>query len=197
MAGSDEGQEDHPTAAGRRTRPALVLAVSLAVVLAVVAAVLAVLLAAEEDDADEDLRRAAGEFGELFVSYDHEDPEAHRDAVLARSTGAFRGEYETAFDEGLSDLITELGATSQGFLKDVYLTEVDRGQALAIVVLDIETDGASGPNTLFDVYIRLTLVSVDGRWLVDDVTDLSFGGTAGGPSAGPPGATTTTSTSVP
>jgi Mce-associated membrane protein len=180
---------------GRRGGPVLVLAVVLAVLLAAATAVLAVLLVSDEDgDATDDLRRAAGEFAELFVTYDHEDPDVHRDAVLERSTGAFRGEYEEAFENGLRDLITELGATSRGTLQDVYVTSVESGQALAIAVLDIETDGASGPRTMSDVYIRLTMVSIDGRWLVDDVTDLSFGGTSEVPSSTE---STSSTTSIP
>lgn len=179
---------------------ALVLSVTLAVVFAVAAAILGVLLAQAGDDTEDaldDLRGAAGEFGEVLVSYDFHDPEAHRDAVLDRSTGSFRDEYDAAFEQGLGDLITELQATSEGHVKEVFLTEVQDDQALAVVVLDIVTEGAAGANPLYDVYIRLTLIQVDGTWLVDDVTDLSFGGDA----APGPGVTTdttaTTTTSVP
>jgi Mce-associated membrane protein len=169
-----------PAARSRGTpRGPLAAAVAAALVFALLAAVLAVLVASDEDPADE-LRSAAGEFGEVLVTYDHADPEAHREAVVERSTASFADEYESAFEEGLGALITELEASSQGFLKDVYLTEVQRGQALAIVVLDVESDGSAGPRRLFDVYVRLTMIQLDGEWLVDDVTDLSFGAAAGG-----------------
>lgn len=190
-----------PSAAGRRAgRGALVAAIAAAVVFAVLAAVLAVLLASEDEPSDA-LRARAGEFAEVLVTYDHADPDAHRQAVVERTTASFAAEYESAFDEGLGQLITELEASSQGFVKDVFLTEIDQGQALAIVVLDVESDGSAGPRRLFDVYVRLTMIEVEGEWLVDDVTDLSFGGGPGaGPGAGPDvtGATTSsTSTSVP
>lgn len=193
---TDSDQPDDRAVPDRDGRGAgLIFAIVAAVVLGAAAAVLAVLLVTDDDAGDtDDLRRAAGEFAEVFVSYDHEEPDAHRDAVLERSTGAFRGEYEEAFEEGLRDLITELGATSRGTLQDVYVTSVESNQALAIAVLDIETDGASGPRTMSDVYIRLTMVSLDGRWLVDDVTDLSFGG---GAEVAPEGASASSSTSVP
>lgn len=179
-------------------RSVLVAAVAAALVFAALAAVLAVLLASEDDPADE-LRTAAGEFGELLVTYDHGQPEAHRRAVVERATASFADEYGSAFDEGLGQLIADLEASSQGFLKDVYVTEIQRGQALAIVVLDVESDGTAGPRRLFDVYVRLTMIQLDGEWLVDDVTDLSFGAGPGpGPGEGVTGDTTSsTSTSVP
>lgn len=165
----------------------LVLAISLAVVFALVAAVLAGLLLTGGDSSDDDLRATAGRFGEALVTYDFHDPEAHRDTILDLSTGSFREEYERAFDEGLGQLITEVEATSVGYVKDVYLSSEDDDEVQAIVVADIEHDGSGGQNRLYDVYFRLTLVRVDGEWLIDDVTDLNFG-TGGG------GASTTTST---
>lgn len=183
--------EAGPTPARRRST-GLVAAVAAAVVFGLVAAVLAVLLLAQEEDPSEEVRATAGGFGEVLVTYDHQDPDAHRAAVVERSTASFASEYEAAFEQGLGQLIVDLEASSQGFLKDVYVTEVDRGQALAIVVLDVESDGTAGPRRLFDVYVRLTMIEVDGEWLVDDVTDLSFGG---GPGSGG-GVTTDTSTST-
>ena len=195
---SEESAEaEVPAASAPATRSApMVLAVTLAVVFAVAAAVLGVLLADERgsgDDAQDELRRSAGEFAETLVSYDFRDPEAHRDAVLEQSTGSFREQYDAAFDQGLGDLITDLEATSEGHVKEVFLTEVEDHQALAVVVLDVVTEGASGRNPLYDVYIRLTLIEIDGEWMVDNVVDLSFGGQA------VPGATGTgsTTTSVP
>jgi hypothetical protein len=176
-------------------RTALVLATTLAVVFAATSVVLGILLAgAEGDDALEELRRTAGSFGETLVSYDYRDPEAHRDAVLAFATGSFREEYEDAFDQGLGAVITEVQAVSKGFVKDVYVTSVDEERAQAIVVVDIEHDGTSGPSTLFDVYFRLTMVEVGGRWKVDQVTDLNFDAGGGAP---PTGAVTTDTTAPP
>lgn len=193
---SDDTPADH---GGRgRGRAPLVLAVSLAVVFAIAAAVLGVLLAGAggDDDADE-LRQVAGRFGEVLLTYDHRDPETHRDAVLRMATGSFREEYEAAFDQGLSQLITEAQATSTGFVKDVFITEIDDERALAIIVADVEHEGTGGSNPLYDIYVRLTMVRVGGEWKVDQVTDLNFN-TAGGAS-GPVTAdtTATTATSLP
>lgn len=194
MPASERDEDDEvvppaepPEPPGPTRGSGLVLATSLAVVLAVATAVLAVLLVRSGDGSDDDLRATAGRFGEALVTYDFHDPEAHRDSILALSTGSFREQYERAFAEGLGQLITEVEATSVGYVKDVYLSSVDEDEVQAIVVADIEHDGAGGQNRLYDVYFRLTLVRVDGDWLIDDVTDLNFG-------AGGGGAPTTTST---
>jgi Mce-associated membrane protein len=186
-----ESSGDHPP---RRVNP-LVLAVSLAVVFAVAATVLAVLLAQQGDDGELDaLRDRAGRFGAALVTYDYHDPEAHRDAVLGFATGSFREEYQDAFDQGLAQVITEVQAVSTGYVKDVYLAAVDEERAQAIVVVDIEHEGTSGTNTLYDVYFRLTLVDVDGTWKVDQVTDLNFD--TGGASTGPTEGSVTTDTTA-
>jgi hypothetical protein len=176
-----EGRHD----ASRRS-PALILVTSLAVALAVAVAVLAVLLAGDdgEDSRLDDVRRAAGTFGEALVTYDYHDPDEHREAVLALSTGSFREEYQDAFDAGLAEVITEVEAVSTGIAKDVYVSELGDADAQAIVVLDVEVTGVSGPRTQRDLYILLTFVEVQGEWKVDQVTDLSFD---------PASATTTTS----
>ena len=182
--------------------PAFVIAVSLAVLFAVVAAVLAVLVASDAgtDDLD-DLRQAAGRFGEALVTYDFHDPEAHRDAVLALATGSFRQDYEDAFEQGLGDIITEVQAVSTASVNDVYVSSVDDGQAQAIVSLDIAVSGTSGERSILDQYVLLTLIELDEGWKVDGVTDLSFptGGTSGGPVTGDTTTTTAASstTSIP
>ena len=142
------------------------------------------------DDHD-DLRQAAGRFGEALVTYDFHDPTAHRDAVLALATGSFRQDYQDAFDQGLGDVITEVQAVSKGSVNEVYLSTVDDGQARAIVSLDIEVSGTSGHRSILDQYILLTLIEVDGGWKVDQVTDLSFA-TGGAANPSVTGSTTTT-----
>jgi hypothetical protein len=199
-----EGEATEPPtgvdeAEGTRRTPALVLAVTLTVVFGVAAIALGLLLAGD-DDGDSRvgaLRRAAGEVGQALLTYDFEDPEAHRDAVLALATGSFRSEYEEAFEQGLGDLISEVQATSEGFVKDVYVSEIDDERAEAIVVTDVTRDGPGGPRTLFDIYVLLTFVEVDGDWKVDQVTDLNFEAEGSPEGSGGDATGNTTSSSVP
>ena len=177
----------HAGASGRSA--AFVLVTSLAVALAVAVAVLAVLLAGDDGGSEriDEVRQAAGTFGEALLTYDYQDPDAHRDKVLALSTGSFRQEYEEAFDAGLGPMISGAEAVSKGVAKDVYVSELGEADAQAIVVLDIEITGIAGPRTLRDFYVRLTFVEVKGEWKVDQVTDLKID----------PGAATTSTTGAP
>jgi hypothetical protein len=175
-------------------RAALILAISIAVVLGVVSLALAV--RSREDGvgtsgATASLREASGQVGQALLTYDYKDPKAHKDGVLALATGSFRTEYQRAFDQGLGALITKVKATSKGFVKDVYVSEIDHDQAETIVVADVTRDGAGGKRTLYDIYILLSFVKVKGTWKVDQVTDLNFA------QAGADGATTSTSVPVP
>jgi hypothetical protein len=176
--GADTADESYVTPAPTGGRsPGLVLAISLAVVFGLAAAILGVVAAGDEGVESGEvtsLRKAAGEVGVALLSYDFHDPEDHRDRVLALATGSFRGEYESAFDQGLGDLITKVQATSEGFVKDVYVSELDEERGEAIVRADVTRNGAGGERTLFDIYLLLTLVHVDGAWKVDQVTDLNF-----------------------
>lgn len=173
--------------------PVLVLAISLAVVFAIAAMALGILAARDggDDGRVASLRRAAGEVGQALLTYDYNDPEAHKERVLALATGSFRSEYGDAFDHGLGELITKVQAKSEGFVKDVYVSEIDDERAEAIVVSDVTRDGAGGERTLYDIYILLTFVDVDGTWKVDQVTDLNFATEGADPGA------TTTSAPVP
>jgi hypothetical protein len=173
--------------------PVLVLAISLAVVFAIAAAALGVVAARNSggDGQVDSLRRSAGQVAQALLTYDYNDPDAHRDRVLALATGSFRNEYSDQFDHGLRELITKVQAKSEGFVKDVFVSEIDAERAEAVVVSDVTRDGAGGKRTLYDIYILLTFVDVNGTWKVDQVTDLNFATSGADPSA------TTTSTPVP
>lgn len=189
---SPAGDAGEEPADPRHRGPGQVLAVSLAVAFAVATAVLAIVLLTRgsgESGRVTDLRRAAGQAAEALLTWDHTDLDNHLDAVLDASTGSFRGEYEENFERSLRDLITETESTARSFAKEIYVSAVDEERGQAIVVSDVNRDGAGGPRTLFDIYILLDFVHVDGQWKVDQLTDLNFDSVAGGGT----GPTTTTS----
>jgi hypothetical protein len=187
-----------PPSAPAPRSPALVLAVSLAVLFGIAAAILGVVAIGSgggEGGEVKDLRKAAGEVGEALLTYDYRDPQAHEDRVLRLATGSFRSEYADFLDQGFNELAKNLRSTSEGFVKDVYVSEVDQGRGEAIVRLDVKRDGTGGPRTVYDIYELLSFVRVDGTWKVDQVTDLNFATSPNGDST--VGGTTSTSTPVP
>lgn len=204
---TEEGTtEGSPDAAGVTSPvaarpPAFVLAVSLAVVFGILAVVFAVLAVGGDDGEGSrvsGLRRAAGEMAEAFFTWDHQDLDAHRDRVLVLATGSFRSEYEDQFDASIRNVITQAQSTSQAFVQDVYVSEIDEERAEAVVVVDLEQDGVAGPRTQRDIYVVITFVEVDGDWKVDDVTDpFPVGGLPNGSTGSGPDSTTSSSAPVP
>jgi Mce-associated membrane protein len=122
------------------------------------------------------IEQVSGEVATALLTYDYQHLDVSRDRVLQRSTGKFRKEYEAAFESSLKTLLTETKATSRGTVKDIYLSRVEDGTASALVVANAVADGTAGKRVTVDSYFRLDLVKVGGRWRVDGVTDLTFGG---------------------
>ena len=199
--GSDLPEYTAPPPATRSA--ALVLAITLAVVFAVLAVVFAFVASDEvttkgEGGSVKSLRQAAGEMAEAFFTWDHRDLDAHRDRVLALATGSFRSEYEDQFDASIRNVITQAQSTSQAFVQDVYVSEIDEERAEAVVVVDLEQDGVAGPRTQRDIYVVITFVEVDGSWKVDDVTDpFPAGGVQNVTVPSDPSSTTSSSVPVP
>ncbi len=163
----------------RRTRrwPIMVLGVAL---LGLVAA--AVLWGANQrSDADEaraqlDRQReailAATGFVEALMSYDHEDLDAQQAAVERFASDQFRADFADAFTSEVRDQIVEEGATSIVTVDDVWLTVDDSDEVHAIVraLSTVSSDG--GATAELESYLRVRLVRLGGRWLVDDLTSL-------------------------
>lgn len=167
-------------------RVALVLAVLLAVV-AVVLGFVAVSVQRElEDERGErrEVARVAGAFSAAILTFDADDLDATKERVLALSTGEFAAEFEEGFG-GLAELVQAASSSARASVDEVFVADVEGGRAAAITVVDLTAEGPSGPRTVADTYLRLTLVEVDGEWRVAGVTSLNFarppaGGDAGG-----------------
>jgi Mce-associated membrane protein len=117
--------------------------------------------------------RVAGLFGEALLSYDYNDLATARDRVLAHATDRFGQEYTTAFTGGLETAITKLQATSTATVRDVYLADVERDTARAIVTLDSEVRSTAGTRRTVSSYLDMALVHQNGQWKVDSVTSVA------------------------
>lgn len=185
-----------PTERTRRTVPAgaFVVAVMVAAALAILAAVA---LASGGDDgdgasSDQEVRLAAGRFTEQFLTYDGGDFEAWKAEVLELSTGGFAEEFEEAerglrvfFEEGARDAVAEVS--------DVFVGQEDRGAVEVVVVYDRDVSGGEEEAyTESDRYLQLSLLRIDGAWLVDNVTDIATADDLAGTAPATPTTTTTT-----
>lgn len=120
-----------------------------------------------EGDSSAAVLVAAREGAVLFFSIAPETIEQSVDDLLARSTGAFRTDYEAARDQLVEQVQTKGVSTEAVVPADglalEYLT-ADRAQVLA--ALDTTTTLPSGATELDNHRVRVQLSLVDGAWLV-------------------------------
>ena len=189
-----------PAERTRRTVPAGAFVV--AVMVAAALAILAVVALASGDSGDgegsaagdQEVRLAAGRFTEQFLTYEGDDFEAWKADIVELSTGGFAEEFEEAerglrvfFEEGARDAVAEVS--------DVFVGQEDRGAVDVVVIYDREVSGGGEEGyTESDRYLQLSLLRVDGEWLVDDVIDVATAADLGA-GAGTPAPTTSSSTS--
>ena len=195
----EEPAPDVADAPDRRSRLLIVVAAMLLVV-ATFLGVLAAGTRAEltrERDQREAVEQAAARFATAFVTYDYRNLDASLARIKRDATAKFAGEYERLFRTSLSTLIQETKAQSRGTVTDVFLGDVNDDTASALIVVNVEREGAGGRLPVAGTYFQMDLVDQNGRWRVDNVTSINFTQSAG-PTPGPttpaaPSATTTTS----
>jgi hypothetical protein len=178
----------------RRTVPAGAFAI--AVLVAAALAVLAVFALASDSDGggggdERAVRLAAGRFSEQFLTFEHDELDAWKQAVLELTTSGFAEEVEEV-ESGLRTLIaqSELDAVTQ--VTDIFVGEVERGAVEVVVVYDRELRGGGERRRESDRYLQLAMVRIDGEWLVDNVIDIASATDSGGPV--PPTEPTSTTT---
>jgi hypothetical protein len=171
------------------SRAAFRAAVVLAIVF-FVGTVVAVIFAAQQHrqlqqsrDARSGVEQVASRMSSALLTYDYRDLDKTKQAVLGLATGKFRTDYDQSFG-GLTSLFTTTKGQSTATVKDVFVSGINHDTATAIVVFDERTQGTSGQHLNVDLYLRLSLVKVNGQWRVDDVTNLNFPVQA--PSQSPP-----------
>ena len=190
-AAAAEAPEETP---GEKTysRTAFRTAVALAIVF-FVGTVVAVIFAAQQHrqlqqsrDARSGVEQVASRMTSALLTYDYRDLDKTKQAVLGLATGKFRTDYDQQFS-GLSSLFTTTKGQSTATVKDVFVSGIDHDTATAIVVYDERVQGTSGSRLNVDLYLRLSLVKVNGRWRVDDVSPLNVAGQApNAPTPSPP-----------
>jgi Mce-associated membrane protein len=201
-ADQPESERPAPERTGASTsgsRPLIVIAAALLVV-ATFLGVLAARYHAEltrDRDQRQAVEQVAARFATAFVTYDYRSLDASLTRIKRDATAKFAAEYERLFRTSLSTLIRETRAQSRGTVTDVFLGDVDDETASALIVVNVEREGAGGRLPVAGTYFQMDLVEQNGRWRVDNVTSINFSQSAG-PTPGPttpgaPAATTTTS----
>jgi len=163
---------------GERSRtPVWALAVGVVLVLVLLAAGLVGYRSWQQvDDAEADQQRrdeasqAASQFVHDLNSFSYEDMEAHRDRMLAQTTGRVQDEFEEQY-EGLADLAETTKLTSTGSVLRTGIATVDTDSATVLVVADATARSTVQTRERF-FRAEVSLTQVDGEWLVDDFTPI-------------------------
>lgn len=168
--------ENHqPTAPSKALSPSLrrVMAAVLAVLLvaATVAAVFFVVRLNEVDselDARSDAARAAERFTVQVNNYNAESVDEYQSSVSEMLSTKFAAEFEKAMADIVRS-VQEAQMDSKGTVLASGVTSLDQDSARVLVVADAEV------KTVVDTRARhfrweVSLVRVDGDWLVDDFT---------------------------
>lgn len=172
----------------------LKLAVVMLAALSFGLAVLAAVLTTQDDGAEGDaaVRRTAGAFATAFVSFDTDDTDAWRSGVLRLSAGSFKKDFERS-GKALADLYEASGTSLEPLDVEVFLGEVDGDTATAFTIAEVASTGPSRRAEILNSFLRLDLVRVDDRWLVDGVSNYNLpAGRGAGSGTAPPATTSTT-----
>jgi Mce-associated membrane protein len=142
----------------------------------VLLAVVAAGLKADKDelaDGRQQVAAAAGRFVETLLTYDHRDLGGYEDSVLALTAPPFSEQFSEAVLQ-ISEGLIAAQEVSNPTVDDVFVADVDGETATTIVVYDRVLDGAAGPRTESNLYVRLGLVRQGGVWRVNDVVNLNL-----------------------
>jgi hypothetical protein len=185
--------------AGTRPPASTVRLPTALIVVAVVLLLVAIVIAgystwqwqavASQERTREDVQVATLQFVTTLTTWDAADGmTATRDALREAGTERFAREVDELFGttEDLRGL-ADLGARSEGEVRDVFVQSVDddRAEAFAVVLQQATTDVVETPEVHLR-YASLVLERVEGRWLVDGLellVDTAPGGATSAPVA--------------
>jgi hypothetical protein len=172
---------------------AFVAAVMVAAVLGILALVSLSVGGSGEGDDSREARLAAGRFAERFLTFEHDEVDDWKADVLALSTGGFSEEVEDV-EDGLRQVTGEAELVVEARVTDIFIGEIDRGAVEAVLIYDRDLRDAGGTRRETDRYMQLSMLQVDGEWLVDEVVDIATAGGLGGadPAPAEPSSTSTT-----
>ncbi len=170
-----EPPEDGPVGDRQRSQRLPWIVAAIAMLVAVASVVVAFVIVAAERRPTEDLaavEQTAGQFALDLTTWDASDGMADtRERLREAGTGAFAADVDELFG-GTDDLATlaELGARSEGEVRDVLVQslEGDEATALAVVVQRVTTAVTEGEEVSLR-YALLTLQREDGVWRVHEV----------------------------
>ena len=121
-----------------------------------------------------ELEAAASRFASALLTYDSRNLDASRERMRPLVTDKFFANYEATL-EALADVNSE----AEGRATEVLVGRPRGNRAAVVVVTDSTAQTANGPRANRGTYLRLDLLRVGDRWLVDEVIELASGRSEG------------------
>ena len=176
----DAGARPHtgPDRGSSRLRWAIAAFLAIVVVVAVVALVLGVAVLrprSEQVEADRqarsDVTRAAERFAVQVNNYDVSSVDRYQASVTPMLSPKFKGEFQKAMADIVSS-VKQAKMSSKGEVLTSAVSSLDPDSAQVLVVSDANV------KTVFDTRARhfrweVSLVKIDGKWLVDNFTPVA------------------------
>ena len=172
------GQTDRATASPR-LRWGIAAFLALLLVVAAVVVVLEVTKLrprSDEASADQqnrsDVTRAAERFTVQVNTYDASSMDGYQKSMNTMMSPKFQADYKKVIDQ-LSSTIKQAKVTSKGDVLASAVASVDSDSAQVLVVSDATVKTVYDPNLARHFRWEVSLVKINGRWLVDDFTPVS------------------------
>ncbi len=130
----------------------------------------------QEASADEQARsqvvRAAERFTVQVNTYDATSIDRYQKAMNTMMSPKFRADYKKVIDQ-LSGTIKQAKVTSKGQVLASAVASVDTDSAKVLVVSDASVKTIYDPNLARHFRWEISLVKINGTWLVDDFTPVA------------------------
>ncbi|MFF0815672.1 mce associated protein mas1a [Rhodococcus sp. NPDC003318] len=164
--------EVSPTRAGSRFRqPRVLIAIVLIVALlaSAVGLLIAVLNAREKDSLRDQAIETARTYSVEMSSFDFENLDANRDAIVAQSTPEFADKYSEMVD-ALRQIVTDGKGKATAVAEHIGVESVDEDSAVVLVFVDQQATNVVSPDGNTQKYRMVVSLVRDGdRWVVDNV----------------------------
>jgi Mce-associated membrane protein len=107
----------------------------------------------------------AGQFGLALFTYDYTDLKGARDRVLRFATPSYAKGYDASSPREQATIV-QLKARESARVTGVFLTDVVRNRAAAVVIVSATVQAATGTRSSVS-YLDVALVRQGGAWKVD------------------------------
>ena len=168
-----ETGEETADVPSRRGTPRWVVVVAGLLVVALIAASVSLLMQVLDARNTDALRTeaidTARDYSVALSSFDFENLDANRDAIVSQSTPEFAGKYSEMVD-ALRQIVTDGKGKATATVEHIGVESIDGDRAVVLVFVDQQATNVVSPDGNTQKYRMVVSLTRDGdRWVVDNV----------------------------